>query len=983
MIRSRLTLRARLYLLVIMGLVPIFLVVILQGGYYYRYAVEYAQFKLHSIVLRASSEQQAKISKTEELLTVLSNIQDIKDRKAGYCDMIAGMLERHVDYVNLGFIDPDGQQVCSGLPVRKPLDFSQDRWFIDAMKQKKFFVSDYRIGRISGKPVALSALPVMDNAGQLLGALYATTGLNLATNLDMLPEQSVFVLFDRDGMILQRNPNPRDWVGKRMPEQRLIREVISNESSGVVETEGLDGVRRVFAFNALVSEKEKVYLAIGMPTEQVYARARKDMLFVVISFVLAMVSMLSILWVAGNRLVVDRVRRLTGAAKQYVQGNYDVRCGVGGRMDEIGLLAHTMNEMATVVQLRERELVQYQCALDAHAIVSVTDVAGTIIYVNDKFCEISGYARGELIGQNHRLLSSGCHPSQFFNEMWETISQGKIWHGDIQNRRKDRDSYWVASTIVPFLDENGLPLKYFSVRTDVTHVMLVNEALRDSEQRFRLLAENSLDVISIHTQDRHIAYISPSCERVLGYTQDELVGRIGIDFIHPDDTEMVYGNLHEPALKGETGVCNYVRMRHKNDCYIHVDVTAAPFYNEAGRIVGIQSSFRDSSARKQVEDVLRLHNRAVAASASGIVIFQRDTLAIEYANAAFARLVELPETDLPGQCWPILAEASGSVREWQSLHDAVAAGDECHMLVEALSQQGIPIWCHVFLSPVCSERGEVAYCVAALSDMTERVEMEQALKHAKEFAESASRAKSEFLANVSHELRTPLNAIVGFAQLMEADPVTPLSEGQRETVQRIMRAGWVLRKMVNDVLDLSRIDVARLELKMENVDVTGLVRESMEMVIVPAAEKGLEIVDLSSKCGRQIVYADALRLKQILINLLSNAVKYNRDGGRVIISCPCPSDGGIRIAVTDTGIGIPLEKRGELFMHFSRLGADKSGIPGAGVGLALSRRLVELMGGTIGVESLPREGSTFWVELPAAQGEAGTSDHAASLKSSL
>jgi signal transduction histidine kinase len=202
--------------------------------------------------------------------------------------------------------------------------------------------------------------------------------------------------------------------------------------------------------------------------------------------------------------------------------------------------------------------------------------------------------------------------------------------------------------------------------------------------------------------------------------------------------------------------------------------------------------------------------------------------------------------------------------------------------------------------------------------------------------------------------------------LLDSDPHVPLNEEQHESVERILRSGWQLRELIDDVLDLSRIETGRLELKPEDVNVFDLIRECLEMIAAQAAEKGLEIVNPGGECAQQMARVDVKRFKQVMLNLLSNAVKYNREGGRVTVSCHVSDDGVMHLAVSDTGIGIPLEKRDELFQYFSRLDAENSGIPGIGVGLALCRHLVDLMGGNISVESVPGEGSRFEIELPGA-----------------
>jgi PAS domain S-box-containing protein len=261
----------------------------------------------------------------------------------------------------------------------------------------------------------------------------------------------------------------------------------------------------------------------------------------------------------------------------------------------------------------------------------------------------------------------------------------------------------------------------------------------------------------------------------------------------------------------------------------------------------------------------------------------------------------------------------------------------------------------VLWSASWSEEDKLTFAVA--HDITERARTEEALKEAKKEADRANRAKSEFLSRMSHELRTPMNAILGFAQLLELDE---LSSDQREAVGHIMRGGRHLLDLINEVLDLSRIEAGRLSLSKEPVDVAQALREAIDLVQPLAAERAVRLQPFSD-CN-DFVLADRQRLKQVLLNLLSNAIKYNRRGGSVRIGCE-KIDNSLRIVISDTGPGIPEAKLEQLFQPFQRLGAEQSAVEGTGLGLAVAKRLVEAMDGTIGLKSVAGEGSSFWIQL--------------------
>ena len=287
---------------------------------------------------------------------------------------------------------------------------------------------------------------------------------------------------------------------------------------------------------------------------------------------------------------------------------------------------------------------------------------------------------------------------------------------------------------------------------------------------------------------------------------------------------------------------------------------------------------------------------------------------------------------------------------------------------------GTQFWAHLTLTAVHDADG-APELRAVLSDITERkrVEAERALldqalqdknaelESAKLVAEKASLAKSDFLSSMSHELRTPLHAILGFAQLMEEGSPPPTTS-QKGKIGQILKAGWYLLELINEILDLTLIESGKLSLSMESVSLSEVMRECEAMIEPQAQTRDIRVAFPQFECA-YFVKADRTRVKQILINLLSNAIKYNKVGGTVDVDCISISTGHIRICVRDSGEGLPAEKLDQLFQPFNRLGKETSIEEGTGIGLVVSKRLIELMGGVIGVESTVGKGSVFWIEL--------------------
>ena len=373
-------------------------------------------------------------------------------------------------------------------------------------------------------------------------------------------------------------------------------------------------------------------------------------------------------------------------------------------------------------------------------------------------------------------------------------------------------------------------------------------------------------------------------------------------------------------------------------------------------------------ARTEVEEARRESEeryRFVAESASDGILTIDQNRNILFANRAAEKIFGLTITDMVGRPFRTLIpervrrDHDEALRQY--LETVVTSNPDFALQIAGVGKNGREIALEISFGEYVKNNEHIF--TGIVRDVTERKHLEHVLKRAKEDAERANRAKSEFLSRMSHELRTPLNAILGFAQLLEMDD---LDLEQQESVDQILRAGRHLLSLVDEVLDIARIEAGRMTLSLEPIPVEEVIAEGWELVRHRAGQRGIQFENgASARCGAW-VRADRQRLKQVLVNLFSNAVKYNREDGTVRIACSRGVLGPnrLRISVADTGQGITPDDQGRLFRPFERLGAEQSGIEGTGIGLAVSRGLVEAMGGEIGVDSEPGQGSTFWFELP-------------------
>ena len=400
--------------------------------------------------------------------------------------------------------------------------------------------------------------------------------------------------------------------------------------------------------------------------------------------------------------------------------------------------------------------------------------------------------------------------------------------------------------------------------------------------------------------------------------------------------------------------------------------------NEIGDMARTVEIFRENFLTlRKTEDTLTSNLREVefqrkALDQHAIVSIADVKGNITYCNDKFCDISGYTLEELIGNNHRMLKSKEHPREFFVDLWRTIASGQIWHGEIKNIAKNGTPYWVTATIVPFLDEKGKPNQYVALRTDITEQKEHEavlsashNALLEAKVAAEKANHAKSEFLSSMSHELRTPLNAILGFAQVLEWGKKNPLDERQKEQIHHIMKGGDHLLKLIDEVLDLAKIEAGFLTLSMEPVETKPLLDECL--VVAGSLAAGREII-IQDRTAQTLpaLWTDHLRCKQAILNLLSNAVKYNRTGGTIWVDAEERDGRILRVSITDTGDGIAEDRQSELFQPFSRLGAEATETEGTGIGLALTHQLVEEMKGEISFSSTLGEGSTFWIDFPLA-----------------
>ncbi len=633
--------------------------------------------------------------------------------------------------------------------------------------------------------------------------------------------------------------------------------------------------------------------------------------------------------------------------------------------------------------------------------VIATDAQARVTRLNPVAEELTGWTQAQAIGHPvdeifHIVNQETRQPARI--PVMETLAHGTIQ--GLANHTlliaRDGSERAIADSCAPIRDRDGRVIGAVLVFRNVTEEYAVQQALSDSAVLIQTILNTVVDgIVTLRADADTVEMANPAAERMFGYNSTELVGK---DFgllipeldQDPRNRSLEYYSASDTARASGRG--REVIGRRKDGSEFPLEMAVGEM--RLGGQTYFTGILRDITARKQAEEALLKAGslqRAIFNSTNFSSIATDARGVIQIFNVGAERMLGYAAAEVIDKVTP--ADISDPQ---EAINRAVALSAELgtpitpgfQALVFKASRGIEDIYEQTYIRKDGS-RFPAVVSVTALRDAQDtiigylligtdntarmRVEAERALldqalqdknielQRAKVTAERANLAKSDFLSSMSHELRTPLSAILGFAQLMESGSPPPTSS-QRRSIDQILKAGWYLLELINEILDLALIESGKLSMSLEPISLPEVMRECETMIEPQANTSGIHVAfaPLATPC---FVRADRTRLKQILINLLSNAIKYNRPGGTVAIECALTHTNSVRISVWDTGAGLAPAQLAQLFQPFNRLGQEGKDKQGTGIGLVVCKRLVEWMGGIIGVESTVGQGSVFWVEL--------------------
>jgi two-component system, sensor histidine kinase and response regulator len=629
-------------------------------------------------------------------------------------------------------------------------------------------------------------------------------------------------------------------------------------------------------------------------------------------------------------------------------------------------------EKAAAAEIRKLSLAIEQ---NPNSIV-ITDLDCRIEYVNDAFSRNTGYARQEVVGQTPRILKSGKTPAATYQLMWQTLLRGDTWQGEFANRTRLGLEQIESATIVPLRQSDGRITHYVAIKQDITDKKRQEDQLR----KLSMAVEQSPESIVITNRDACIEYVNDAFVRTTGYSRDEALGQNPRLLQSGRTSKAVYDEMWASLSRGELWRGELINRRKDGSEYVEF-ASLAPIRQPDGQITHYLAIKEDITEKKRMTEELERHRhhlellvesrtaelratsseqQAIFDSANSGIVLLKDRV-IQRGNRRLHEMFGWPSGAMIGQKTAVwYPDEAADTTGGGAVYEQIWRGEVNRREQELMRKDGSLFWARLTGTAV-DVADHSKGTVWVIEDINiERAAMEQ-MRQAKTLAEAAARTKADFLANMSHEIRTPMNAVIGMSHLLLR---TELAPRQRDYLAKIQGAGQHLLGVINDILDFSKVEAGKLSLERAEFELDKIATDIATLLAEKASDKGLELsIDINPDVPPSLV-GDPMRLQQILLNFGSNAVKFTEQGEiRIVVRVKerSQTEALLHFRIQDTGIGLSAEQKGSLFQSFQQADASTTRkFGGTGLGLVIAKRLAEMMGGEVGVESELGRGSVFW-----------------------
>ena len=749
-------------------------------------------------------------------------------------------------------------------------------------------------------------------------------------------------------------------------------------------------------------------LRVDVPRD-IYQQGQASILYLVLSIVAVSLVFCLVTILLLERQVLSRLARLSKSVSSVgASGDLSARVSITGR-DELSSLAGTINGMLAALQQDQVKLGESEEKLRlmfesvAEGII-VTDLDGNMVQVNEAVVRMHGYHdKQELIGRSSFELIAEKDRARAMENMKKTLQDGYARNMEYLLLTKNGEELYGQLSTAALRDESGILAGFVGIARDTTERKRLEKALKESEERYRSFVQNFHGIAYLSDISFTPIFFHGAVEAITGYTEaDVTAGKPRWDqIIYPDDLPKVHREVEKLFSTPNCSATGEYRIIRKDGEIRWVRDTIKNVCDSTNRPVLLQGAMYDITERKQTEEEIRRLSDKEAQSAREwqetfdaitdiIAVISPHYRILKVNRAGAEALGKKPEELIGKKCYEAVHGLDGPIE-----------GCPCAETIKTKKSGSGEItergrYYIATADPILDEGGEIVAFTHTVKDITERKRAERVLQERNERLdaqneelqlqgeellaqqqelmeksrelEAASQAKSQFLASMSHELRTPLNVVIGFSELLLDGVPGAINDEQRQCLQDIWSSGRHLLNLINDVLDLSKVEAGKMELKPESLNLVDIINDVAGKVR-PMLDDNRQTLAINIEEGLPQVRADRSRLRQILFNLLSNAIKFTPDGGKLAIEVT-RQDSWYQVSVVDNGIGLRKEDQGRLFEAFTQLDAlPERKKEGAGLGLALTKQLVERGGGKIRLESEYGRGSRFTFTIPVVNSE--------------